>query len=30
MVEDRFLHEGLAGYAGYAERVKYRLVPGLW
>jgi protein-S-isoprenylcysteine O-methyltransferase Ste14 len=30
MVEDRFLHEGLAGYAGYAERVRYRLVPGLW
>jgi protein-S-isoprenylcysteine O-methyltransferase Ste14 len=29
-MEDRFLHEGLEGYAGYAGRVRYRLVPGLW
>ncbi len=29
-MEDRFLHEGLEGYTGYAERVRYRLVPGLW
>ncbi len=29
-MEDRFLHEGLEGYSGYAERVRYRLVPGLW
>jgi protein-S-isoprenylcysteine O-methyltransferase Ste14 len=29
-MEDRFLHEGLEGYAGYARRVRYRLVPGLW
>ena len=29
-MEDRFLHEGLEGYVGYAERVRYRLVPGLW
>jgi protein-S-isoprenylcysteine O-methyltransferase Ste14 len=29
-MEDRFLHEGLEGYAGYANRVRYRLVPGLW
>src|SRR3954451_1990752 len=29
-MEDRFLHEGLEGYVGYANRVRYRLVPGLW
>ena len=29
-MEDRFLHDGLEGYAGYAGRVRYRLVPGLW
>lgn len=29
-VEDRVLRAGLDGYAGYAERVRYRLVPGLW
>ncbi len=29
-MEDRFLHEGLEGYASYARRVRYRLVPGLW
>src|SRR4051794_9932897 len=29
-MEDRFLHEGLEGYVGYAGRVRYRLVPGLW
>ena len=29
-MEDRFLHDGLEGYAGYARRVRYRLVPGLW
>jgi protein-S-isoprenylcysteine O-methyltransferase Ste14 len=29
-MEDRTLHVKLAGYAGYAERVRYRLVPGLW
>ncbi len=29
-MEDRFLHEGLDGYSGYARRVRYRLVPGLW
>lgn len=28
--EDRFLHAGLAGYAEYARRVRYRLVPGVW
>lgn len=28
--EDRALQAGLEGYAEYAERVRYRLVPGLW
>ena len=28
--EDRFLHHNLDGYAAYARRVPYRLVPGLW
>lgn len=29
-LEDRTLHAELAGYAGYARRVRYRLVPGIW
>ncbi len=29
-MEDRFLQEGLQGYADYARRVRYRLVPGVW
>jgi protein-S-isoprenylcysteine O-methyltransferase Ste14 len=29
-VEDRMLRADLDGYAGYAARVRYRLVPGLW
>jgi len=28
--EDAFLRENLGGYAEYAQRVPYRLVPGLW
>lgn len=28
--EDRFLRENLDGYADYAARVRWRLVPGLW
>ena len=28
--EDRMLREGLEGYREYAERVRYRLVPGIW
>lgn len=28
--EDRFLHENLPGYAAYAQRVRDRLVPGVW
>lgn len=30
VIEDRFLREHLAGYEEYSERVRYRLVPGLW
>lgn len=29
-LEDNTLHEELPGYAEYAERVKYRLLPGIW
>ncbi len=29
-LEDRFLHEELEGYGEYAQRVRYRLIPGLW
>ena len=29
-LEDRVLHEGLAGYREYASRVRYRLIPGVW
>ena len=28
--EDAFLHANLEGYAEYAQRVRYRLVPGVW
>jgi protein-S-isoprenylcysteine O-methyltransferase Ste14 len=28
--EDRMLRDGLAGYAGYARTVRYRLVPHVW
>lgn len=28
--EDRFLLKNLPGYSGYAARVRYRLVPGVW
>lgn len=28
--EEQFLARGLAGYADYLTRVKYRLLPGLW
>jgi protein-S-isoprenylcysteine O-methyltransferase Ste14 len=30
MVEDRMLQGELAGYAEYAAKVRYRLIPGLW
>jgi protein-S-isoprenylcysteine O-methyltransferase Ste14 len=29
-MEDRELQRGLEGYSGYAARVPYRLVPGVW
>jgi protein-S-isoprenylcysteine O-methyltransferase Ste14 len=29
-LEDRTLHNELDGYKGYAGRVRYRLVPGIW
>lgn len=29
-IEERTLREGLPGYADYAARVHYRLVPGIW
>jgi protein-S-isoprenylcysteine O-methyltransferase Ste14 len=29
-LEERFLRNALPGYVGYAKRVRYRLVPGLW
>jgi protein-S-isoprenylcysteine O-methyltransferase Ste14 len=29
-IEERALLAGLPGYADYAARVRYRLVPGLW
>jgi protein-S-isoprenylcysteine O-methyltransferase Ste14 len=28
--EDRFLHDHLEGYAEYAARVRFRLLPGMW
>jgi len=28
--EDRMLHAELAGYAPCAQRVRFRLVPGVW
>ena len=28
--EDRFLRENLQGYVGYADRVRYRLIPHVW
>jgi protein-S-isoprenylcysteine O-methyltransferase Ste14 len=30
ILEDRTLQEELDGYRGYAERVRYRLLPGIW
>jgi protein-S-isoprenylcysteine O-methyltransferase Ste14 len=30
LIEDRFLRERLDGYAEYAKRVRYRLVPCIW
>jgi len=30
LLEDRTLHKELNGYSKYAEKVRYRLIPGLW
>jgi protein-S-isoprenylcysteine O-methyltransferase Ste14 len=30
VLEDRTLRDELPGYAGYSERVRYRLLPGVW
>jgi protein-S-isoprenylcysteine O-methyltransferase Ste14 len=30
VIEERTLRGGLAGYADYASRVRWRLVPGVW
>jgi protein-S-isoprenylcysteine O-methyltransferase Ste14 len=30
VIEDAFLAKNLEGYAGYAQRVTYRLIPGVW
>ena len=29
-LEDRTLHEELEGYTAYSQRVRYRLIPGVW
>lgn len=29
-LEDRMLIDGLPGYAEYAQKVRYRLIPGIW
>lgn len=29
-LEDKTLYEELPGYREYAERVRYRLIPGIW
>jgi protein-S-isoprenylcysteine O-methyltransferase Ste14 len=29
-LEDKTLHRELQGYASYADKVRYRLVPGIW
>jgi protein-S-isoprenylcysteine O-methyltransferase Ste14 len=30
MIEDRMLRDELAGYADYAAKVRFRLIPGIW
>jgi len=30
LIEERFLRRVLPGYATYAARVRFRLVPGVW
>jgi len=29
-LEDRYLREHLEGYTDYADRVRFRLIPGVW
>lgn len=29
-IEDRYLQAELDGYAQFASRVRYRLIPGVW
>jgi protein-S-isoprenylcysteine O-methyltransferase Ste14 len=29
-LEERFLRRALPGYTAYAERVRFRLIPGVW
>jgi protein-S-isoprenylcysteine O-methyltransferase Ste14 len=29
-LEDKTLHAELPGYKEYADRVRYKLIPGLW
>lgn len=30
LIEERFLRRELAGYAAYIERVRFRVIPGVW
>jgi protein-S-isoprenylcysteine O-methyltransferase Ste14 len=30
IIEDRMLHQSLDGYTDYAQKVRYRLIPGVW
>jgi protein-S-isoprenylcysteine O-methyltransferase Ste14 len=30
VIEDRFLFEELPGYPEYAQKVRYRIIPGVW
>jgi protein-S-isoprenylcysteine O-methyltransferase Ste14 len=30
LAEERFLRRELPGYAAYASRVRWRLLPGIW
>ena len=30
IIEDRYLHEHLEGYVEYAQRTRFRLLPGIW
>ena len=29
-LEERYLREALPGYAAYTDRVRFRLIPGIW